>query len=166
MNQEAWHETEKEKVSGARRVWRTTKSTTPGAISSALKETYTTIGNQVSIKYKHKQLASGHNRWWFVLKGEEQVPTQLDDEWNVCVWKLELCFKPKSLKMDTYTDSTIDLAVPVPGPIVSTPAVSTCLNEFIVSAATDVQTAVNSSTAAHNSSTQSMTSGFDASDNQ
>ena len=41
-----------------------------------------------------------------------------------------------------------------------------CIDESIVSAATDVQTPVNSPTAAHNSSTQSMTSGFDASDNQ
>ena len=145
------------------------KSTTPGAISSALKK-LTTVGNQVSIKRKHKQLDSGHTRWWFVLKGEEQVLTQLEDEWErMCLqlsWKLEPCFKPKSLKIDTHTDSTIVLAVPVPGPIVSTPAVSTCINESIVSAATDVQTPVNSPTATHNSSTQSTASGFDASDNQ
>ena len=140
------------------------KSTTPGAISSALKK-LTTVGNQVSIKSKHRQLASGHTRWWFVLKGEEQVLTQLEGEWKcVCLqlsWKLELCLKPKSLKVDTHTDSAIDLA----GSIVSKPAVSTCINESIVSAAIDVQTPVNSPTAAHNSSTHSTASGFDASDN-
>ena len=42
--QAAQHEIEKEKVFGARRVWGTMKSTTPGAISSALKK-LTTIGD-------------------------------------------------------------------------------------------------------------------------
>ena len=167
--QAAQHEIEKEKVFGARRIWGTMKSTTPGAISSALKK-LTTVGDQVSIKRKHRQLASGRTRWWFVLKGEEQVLTQLEDEWEcVCLqlsWKLEPCFKPKVVKVDTHTEITIDPAEPVPGPIVSKPVISTCISDSIVSAATDVQTPANSPTTSHNSSIHSTASGSDVSDNQ
>ena len=79
---------------------------------------HTTIGDQGSIKRKHRQLALGRIRWWFVLKGDEQVLTQLEDEWErVCFqlsWKLEPSFKPKVLKVDTHTDITVDPAEPVP----------------------------------------------------
>ena len=130
------------------------KNTTPGAISSALKK-LTTIGDQGSIKRKHRQLALGRIRWWFVLKGDEQVLTQLEDEWErVCFqlsWKLEPSFKPKVLKVDIHTDITVDLAEPVLGPFVSKPVVSTCISHSIVSAATAVQTPVNSPTTSHNS---------------
>lgn len=98
-------------VPGARKFWGTMKSTTPAAISSVLKKRMT-VENQVSVKRKHKQLASGHTLWWFVVKGEEEILTELEGEWErVCFplsWKLEQCFKPKSLIGNTHIDSTID----------------------------------------------------------
>ena len=127
------------------------KNATPGAISSALKKLIT-IGDQGSIKRKHRQLALGRIQWWFVLKCDEQVLT--DESERVCLqlsWKLEPCFKPKVLKVDTHTDITVDPAEPVLGPFVSKPVVSTCISHSIVSAATDVQTPVNSPTTSHNS---------------
>ena len=45
-----------------------------------------TVGSQVTIKRKHRQLASGHTRWWFVLRGEEEVLTQLEGEWERVAW--------------------------------------------------------------------------------
>ena len=142
------HEIEREKVPGARRVWGTLKSTTPGAISSALKK-LTTVGSQVTIKRKHRQLASGHTRWWFVLRSEEEVLTQLEGEWErvglQLAWKLEPCFMPKqdgSLTRETNAGSNMDLTVPTSPVIVSSPIVS--VSSPIVIANSDVQAPVNS----------------------
>ena len=81
-------------------------------------------------------------------------------------WKLEPCFKPKVLKVDTHTEITVDPVEPVPGPIVSQPVIFTCISDSIVSAATDVQTPANSPTTSHNSSMHSTASVSDVSDDQ
>ena len=141
-NQTAWRpEIEREKVPGARRVWGTLKSTTPGAISSALKK-LTTVGKQVTIKRKHRQMDSGHTRWWFVLRGEEEVLTKLEGEWEhvrlQLPWKLEPCFmrKQESLTEEAHVGDNMNLTLPTSPVIVSSP---------IVCADSEVQAPVNSS---------------------
>lgn len=85
-------------VVGVRRVWGTMKSTTPTAVSSTLKK-LTTVGGSLFVKRKSKvHESSGKTRWWFVLKGDEEILKDLEGEWtNVHLqtnWKLETCTKP------------------------------------------------------------------------
>ena len=87
------------------------KSTTPGAILSALKK-LTTVGKQVTIKHKHRKMDSGHTRWWFVLRGEEEVLTQLEGElehvrlqlqWNTQITSYHDLPRPSSIIQNTVT---------------------------------------------------------------
>ena len=148
------------------------KSTTPVANSCSSKESYHLCKSSVYPETQTYIDNWSHSMMACTIKGEEQVLTQIENEWD-CVTimhgnYIEPCFKPKSLNVDTHTDYTIDLAVfsAVSDPIVSKPLVSTCINESIVSAAADVQTPAYSPTTAHSSSTHSTVSGSDASNDQ
>ena len=61
-------------VAGARKVWGTMKETTTAALSNSVK-----------------------NRWWFVLRGGEDLLTKLESEWEYVQlqtkWKLEPLLK-------------------------------------------------------------------------
>ena len=98
-----WPEIKREKVP--------LKSKTPGAILSALKK-LTTVGKQVTIKHKHRKMDSGHTRWWFVLRGEEEVLTQLEGElehvrlqlqWNTQITSYHDLPRPSSIIQNTVT---------------------------------------------------------------
>ena len=72
----------------------------------------------MTIKRKHRQMDSGHTRWWFVLKGEEEVLTKLEVEWEhvrlLLPWELEPCFmcKQESLTEETHVGDNMDLTLP------------------------------------------------------
>ena len=82
-------------VAGARKVWGTMKETTTAALSNTLKK-LTSVSDQLQIKRKYKS-NSVKNRWWFVLRGGEDLLTKLESEWeNVQLqtkWKLEPLLK-------------------------------------------------------------------------
>ena len=91
-----------------------------------------------------------------IPKGEEEVLTQLEGEWErvglQLAWKLEPCFMPKqdgSLTRETNAGSNMDLTVPTSPVIVSSPIVSVSspivsVSSPIVIANSDVQAPVNS----------------------
>ena len=83
---------------GVRRIWGTLRNTPPAAVSATLCK-LTTLGNQLSVRRKTNDI-SGRNRWWFLVKGNEEVLAQLEREWErvslQTSWKLEPCTKPKT----------------------------------------------------------------------
>ncbi len=83
-------------VKGARKVWGTLRHTTSSAIQNTLKILTKNGSNGLTVKRKFKTAPSDRNRvmkWWFVLRGEEQLLEQLQDEWPAVSaqtsWKLE-----------------------------------------------------------------------------
>ena len=81
-------------VEGVRRVWGTLKATTTTAVASTLKK-LTTLGDRLAVRKKVKPDA---NRWWFLIKGDEQLLCELEREWDRVSlqtnWKIERCTKP------------------------------------------------------------------------
>ena len=84
-------------VPGVRRIWGTLRNTPPAAVSATLSK-LTTLGNQLSVRRKTNDI-SGRSRWWFLVKGKEEVLALLEGEWERVSlqtnWKLEPCTKPK-----------------------------------------------------------------------
>ena len=83
-------------VKGARKIWGTLRHTTSFAIQNTLKALTKSGSNGLTVKRKFKTAPSDRNRvmkWWFVLRGEEQLLEQLQDEWPAVStqtsWKLE-----------------------------------------------------------------------------
>ena len=108
-------------VTGVRRIWGTLRNTTPAAVSSALNK-LTTSGNQLAVKKKFSDI-SGRSRWWFLVKGREEVLTKLQEEWEKVSlqtnWKLEPCTKPNTAVSD---DGLASESGNVPEPQMSSPA--------------------------------------------
>ena len=91
------HQTGKEKVKGARRVWGTMSLCSVNVIKSVI-EKLCGILSTIHVRRKTNTDARGTTRWWFVLHDEESVLCSLDSKWsriNVqTAWKLECCYKP------------------------------------------------------------------------
>ena len=90
-------------LKGARKVWGTLKSTTTGVITNALKLVHEIPSGSVTVKRKYKSLNGkdcdkGHvvTKWWFILRGDEEVLQLLERKWSVIAiqtaWKLEPVF--------------------------------------------------------------------------
>ena len=96
------------KFQGVRRMWGTMKSTSTTAVTSTLKK-LTTHGDKVSVKRKNRTKDNGREKsWWFLIKGQEGVLCNLENEWDSSVglqtnWKLESCYRPTT---SDNTDST------------------------------------------------------------
>ena len=90
--------TSKERVVGARKIWGTLRTTTSNAVSSTLSK-LTSKGNQVQVKRKYKSIQSTNKtaRWWFVLRGSEDMLQEIENEWDHVSaqtnWKLEPLLK-------------------------------------------------------------------------
>ena len=91
----------KEAVLGARKVWGTLRATPDTAVSMVLKK-LTTVGNQITVKRKYKKASATHSskkvdKWWFVVRGDEEVLTKLEGEWDRVSlqtnWKLQPSYK-------------------------------------------------------------------------
>ncbi len=83
-------------VKGARKIWGTLRHTTTLAVQNTLKALTKCCNNGLTIKRKFKATHGDRNRvtkWWFVLRGEEQLLEQLQEEWPAVSvqtsWKLE-----------------------------------------------------------------------------
>ena len=88
----------KERVVGARKIWGTLRTTTSNAVSSTLSK-LTSKGNQVQVKRKFKSIQNTNKtvRWWFVIRGSEDMLQDIDSEWDHVSaqtnWKLEPLLK-------------------------------------------------------------------------
>ena len=84
-------------VSGARRVWGTLKSASPTTVRASIVTLAKVTNLADDLHVKHK-LNSGKLRWWFVLRGKEETLKALEKNWeNVSLqtgWHLEQCTKP------------------------------------------------------------------------
>ena len=91
---------EKERVSGARRVWGTLPTTQSAAVISTLKK-LTKAGSKVRVYRKFRTSRQGKACWWFNLKGNENDLCMLESEWDSVAlqtkWKLEHCYKPNAM---------------------------------------------------------------------
>ena len=82
-------------VPGSRRIWGTMKNTTCAAIQNAVRRFTPGIPNQrLSFKRKYKSANDGTvTKWWFVVRGEESLLADLDNQWNTITtqlgWKLQ-----------------------------------------------------------------------------
>ena len=88
---------EKVKIPGVRRVWKTMRSATSFTISSTFKK-LTSVGSKLSIRRRTGSgSASGKSTYWFVLKSNEDILQKLEEEWDQVQmqlgWKLENCYK-------------------------------------------------------------------------
>ena len=86
------------RVVGARKIWGTLRTTTSNAVSSTLSK-LTSKGNQVQVKRKFKSIQNTNKtvRWWFVIRGSEDMLQEIESEWDHVSaqtnWKLEPLLK-------------------------------------------------------------------------
>ena len=136
----------KEVFTGVRRIWGTMKAcTVPTVIKSITR--LTGIGSNVQVKRKYKTNDKGKVvKWWYILRAEEAVLNQLEQEWEKVqlqtLWKLEPCYKlpihppaQESTQLDTPASQSENVNIPTEDPdelsdnlppLVSTP---TALNQ-------------------------------------
>ena len=107
-------------VEGVRRVWGTLKATSTTAVTSTLKK-LTTLGDRLTIRKKVKTDA---NRWWFLIKGDEQLLCELEGEWDRVSlqtnWKLESCTKPSDTVPQPPTATATDASTSTSASPIST----------------------------------------------
>ena len=92
-------------IQGARRIWGTRKSTSTTHVANQLKELTSNDVSKLAIKRKFKSDSSNSsrvNKWWFIIRGEEDLLIQLEGSWTAVLmqtsWKLEPAY--------SYLDST------------------------------------------------------------
>ena len=90
----------KVKVVGARRIWGTLKTCSPGAVSTTISKLVPTTG-ALRVKRKTKRLAN-KSVWWFVVHCSESDLTLLEKSWgkiqSQTLWTLQECFMPAASK--------------------------------------------------------------------
>ena len=86
-------------LKGARKVWGTLKTTTTVAVTNALKLVPDISPGSITVKRKYKTLnGTGRvvTKWWFILRGEEEVLQALENKWNIIAvqtaWRIEPVF--------------------------------------------------------------------------
>ena len=89
-------------VAGSRKIWGTLSSTTPQVLSNTISSLTNVSEASFTVKRKYKMIRNGSGgnklvRWWFVLRGSEEIMKELEDKWNPDVstqvkWKLEPVF--------------------------------------------------------------------------
>ena len=135
----------REVFTGVRRIWGTMKAcTVPTVIKSITR--LTGIGSNVQVKRKYKTNDKDKVvKWWYILRAEEAVLNQLEQEWEKVQlqtsWKLEPCYKlptdspaplaQESTQLDTSTTQSENVNISTENPdelsdnlppLVSTPA--------------------------------------------
>ena len=89
-----------EKVHGVRKVWGTMKTCSSGAMATTIARLCPAVAGKIRLRRKYKSNEAGRViRWWFVIRGEEEVLVELENMWdpvfNQTSWKLEECLKLK-----------------------------------------------------------------------
>ena len=118
-------------VMGSRKIWGTLRSTTVAAIRNAFKATKVQTENlTIRRKYSMARGTSLEQKWWFVIKGDEEVLVQLQEEWDQSIgvqttWKLE----PLLQYAQTQVSNTVDNALnSLPNPITTSTNMSESSN--------------------------------------
>ena len=83
-------------VDGVRRVWGTMRGCSYRTVLSTL-QWLTTVAENVEVHRKFKKRGNTEVQWWFLIRGEETVLQNLDQECvnikNSTSWKLERCYQ-------------------------------------------------------------------------
>ena len=95
---------EKVRVPGARKVWGTMKTCTTQAVSTTIALLCPTVAGKLQLRRKFKKTNDNGcvTRWWFLIRGEEDVLVELQQIWE-CVsiqtslWRLEECLMFRKL---------------------------------------------------------------------
>ena len=130
------------KADGARKIWGTLKTTTCTAVRNTISSVTKVSRSNLQIKRKYKLNRNNPDtvsKWWFVVRGEESVLLELEQEWNSIAvqtaWKLEPVHY--YVEHSTPNEST-DLPSTMSAPIVPNSTVSSPTDEPIVSEHTPV----------------------------
>ena len=114
------------RVTGARKIWGTMKSTTAAAVADALKALAKSPQNALSVKRKYKINAKRVTHWWFVIRGEESLLEQLQSNWHLVnvqtAWKLEPVFKHQTEDSPQPADTLLKESAIAGAPAPSTPS--------------------------------------------
>ena len=98
----------RETVSGARRVWGTLRSATCTSVKNSISHLTSVNDFQVKRKFSHST-RSGKDKWWFIIKGDEEVMQSLENKWEPVKlqagWQLEPCTKPITLSTTSAISS-------------------------------------------------------------
>ena len=120
------HSQTRVRVTGARKIGGTMKSTTAAAVANALKTLAKSPQNALSVKRKYKINAKRVTRWWFVIKGEESLLEQLQSNWHLVnvhtAWKLEPVFKYQTEDSPQPADTLLKESAIAGAPAPSTPS--------------------------------------------
>ena len=84
-------------MSGVRRIWGTLRSATCTSVKNTISHLTSVSSFQVKRKVSHSA-RSGKDKWWFILKGDEEALKSLGNVWKTVKlqtgWQLEPCTKP------------------------------------------------------------------------
>jgi len=81
------------------KIWGTMRETPASAVTTTLAKLTSVSSEQIQVRRKFKSINGNinHIRWWFVLRGDEDVLSTLESEWEQVKmqtnWKLELLLK-------------------------------------------------------------------------
>ena len=93
-----------EEVPGVRRVWGTMRNCSNRTVLTVLQR-LSTVSEKVEIRRKFKKKGDNRVQWWFLIRAEETVLQQLEQEWELVQtqtsWKLERCHKPATEQTST-----------------------------------------------------------------
>ena len=130
------------KADGARKIWGTLKTTTCTAVRNTITSVTKLSSSNLQIKRKYKLSRNNPDtvtKWWFVVRDEESVLLELEQEWSSVAmqtaWKLEPVHS--YVEHSTPNEST-ELPSIVSAPIVPNSTVSSPTDEPIVSEHTPV----------------------------
>lgn len=96
------HKVNREKVTGARRVWGTFADATTKSVKAAMRKVFA-IGESdekdLNVIRRYKPGGRGRKaRWWFILKSNESTLAEIEGKWESMEmqtgWKIEPCYRP------------------------------------------------------------------------
>ena len=95
-----------EKVAGVRRIWGTMRGCSSKTVLTALQR-LSTVADKVEVHRKFKKKRNNSVQWWFLIRGQELVLQQLEQQWEKIQtqtsWKLEHCHRPVSVPSNEET---------------------------------------------------------------
>ena len=121
--------THREVVRGARRVWGTLRSATCTTVKNSISHLTNVNDFQVKRKFSHST-RSGKDKWWFIIKGGEEVMQSLKNTWEPVKlqtgWQLEPCTKPITISTTGANVPSTALQIATPeSPLTTDPSQST-----------------------------------------
>ena len=106
-----WPDENREVVTGVRRIWGTMKGCSCRVVLSTLQRC-SAVSERVEVGRKFKKKGINEIRWWFLIRGEEDLHT-LEQEWidieTQTSWRLEHCYQPVTIPND---DSEVNASSP------------------------------------------------------